>query len=151
VLRLNLSQLLTILEVVIHDPLYKWSLSPLQAQARRQQQTGGAPGGEAVAVSFIAPTRGAGGSPRGSPRGGNGGNGGGGQSHQQTAGGSSSSQDAAQRALLRIQNKLLGYVWIHLFVLFIIVLCCVSMYTHVSMLLFLTSSLTSCIYVCVYV
>ena len=31
VLRTNHASLLTILEVFIHDPLYKWALSPLQA------------------------------------------------------------------------------------------------------------------------
>jgi ataxia telangiectasia mutated family protein len=35
VLRENSIQLQTILEVVIHDPLYKWSLSPLQARKRQ--------------------------------------------------------------------------------------------------------------------
>ncbi|KAJ1408916.1 kinase-like domain-containing protein, partial [Ochromonadaceae sp. CCMP2298] len=37
VLRDNALQIMTILEVVIHDPLYKWSLSPLQA--RQKQNT----------------------------------------------------------------------------------------------------------------
>jgi ataxia telangiectasia mutated family protein len=35
VLRDNASQVMTILEVVIHDPLYKWSLSPLQARMKQ--------------------------------------------------------------------------------------------------------------------
>jgi tetratricopeptide (TPR) repeat protein len=39
VLRENSTQLLTILEVVIHDPLYKWSLSPLQARQKQQKGT----------------------------------------------------------------------------------------------------------------
>ena len=77
-----MSQLLTILEVVIHDPLYKWSLSPVQAEARRRKQLHGV-------GTFMT------------------------QSHAEgpgTVGGgvSSASQDAAQRALLRIQNKLQG-------------------------------------------
>ena len=37
VLRENTSQLLTILEVVIHDPLYQWSLSPLQVRQKQQK------------------------------------------------------------------------------------------------------------------
>lgn len=35
VLRLNTSLLLTILEVVIHDPFYKWRLSPKQGRQRQ--------------------------------------------------------------------------------------------------------------------
>jgi ataxia telangiectasia mutated family protein len=35
VLRSNASHLMTILDVVIHDPLYKWSLSPLQARMKQ--------------------------------------------------------------------------------------------------------------------
>jgi len=35
VLRDNSEQLLTILEVVVHDPLYKWCLSPVQARRRQ--------------------------------------------------------------------------------------------------------------------
>lgn len=35
VLRDNSLQIMTILEVVIHDPLYKWSLSPLQARMKQ--------------------------------------------------------------------------------------------------------------------
>lgn len=35
VLRNNSLHLMTILEVVIHDPLYKWSLSPLQARTKQ--------------------------------------------------------------------------------------------------------------------
>jgi hypothetical protein len=36
-LRENISQLLTILEVVIHDPLYKWCLSPEQLRLKQQK------------------------------------------------------------------------------------------------------------------
>jgi ataxia telangiectasia mutated family protein len=86
VLRLNLSQLLTILEVVIHDPLYKWSLSPLQAQTRRQLQQQGE-GQDAFQQAHFQQAQ---------------------QQHTAGGAGGSSSQDAAQRALLRIQNKLLG-------------------------------------------
>ena len=38
VLRAHSLQLLTILEVVIHDPLYKWSLSPNQMKMKQQKQ-----------------------------------------------------------------------------------------------------------------
>ena len=37
VLRQNLPSLLTILEVVIRDPLYKWTLSPLEARKRQEK------------------------------------------------------------------------------------------------------------------
>lgn len=98
VLRLNLSQLLTILEVVIHDPLYKWSLSPVQAQARRQQQNQQPGALGAGGDYFLAQLKGEGQLAGQAPR------------HTAGGGSGSSSQDAAQRALLRIQNKLLGYV-----------------------------------------
>ena len=55
VLRDQAPRLLTILEVVLHDPLYKWSLSPLQARARQ----GPALGGEEAAAGG-APRRGRG-------------------------------------------------------------------------------------------
>ena len=38
VLRCHSLQLLTILEVVIHDPLYKWSLSPNQVKLKQTKQ-----------------------------------------------------------------------------------------------------------------
>ena len=124
-LRLNLSQLLTILEVVIHDPLYKWSLSPVQLRARRQQQQqqqqqGGLAG---AGEPFLAPLK--------NTAGGGGG------------GGGSSSQDAAQRALLRIQNKLLGYVCVlgyacpNVFILSCSVYCIAAYSQDASMMKFL--------------
>jgi ataxia telangiectasia mutated family protein len=36
VLRKNTDSLLTILSAVVNDPLYKWSVSPLQASRRQQ-------------------------------------------------------------------------------------------------------------------
>lgn len=53
VLRSNVSQLLTILEVIIHDPLYKWTLSPLQARKRQ----GGISRHHAVAAESTAALR----------------------------------------------------------------------------------------------
>jgi len=38
VLRENQAALITIVEVFIHDPLYRWALSPLQALRRQQQE-----------------------------------------------------------------------------------------------------------------
>jgi len=38
VLRENMSQVLTILEVVVHDPLYKWSMSPVDHLSRRRKR-----------------------------------------------------------------------------------------------------------------
>ena len=38
VLRAKMNQLLTILEVVIHDPLYKWSISPIEATKRQRKR-----------------------------------------------------------------------------------------------------------------
>lgn len=40
VLRANSMALLTVLSVVIHDPLYKWSLSPAAARARQSKDPG---------------------------------------------------------------------------------------------------------------
>lgn len=45
VLRAHRDSLLTVLEVLIHDPLYKWAITPITAQ-RRQQAPHGAPGSE---------------------------------------------------------------------------------------------------------
>ena len=97
VLRGNMAQLLTILEVVIHDPLYKWSLSPVQANARRQRQLEAQTNQAAAnndAQSFF---------PLGDDKAA--------LREEKSERASSSSQDAAQRALLRVQNKLKGCVY----------------------------------------
>ena len=39
VLRKNADSLLTILSAVVNDPLYKWSVSPMQARRRQQRIT----------------------------------------------------------------------------------------------------------------
>jgi ataxia telangiectasia mutated family protein len=91
VLRLNYSQLLTILEVVIHDPLYKWSLSPVQVQARRRHQQHLGDMNDVHLSNYGGleqPTSD--------------------QLNGSHGVGGTSSQDAAQRALSRIQNKLQG-------------------------------------------
>ena len=57
VLRDNSSYLLTILEVIIHDPLYKWSLSPFEAQLKQAKQKEIAGGGEApLKLSLTSPS-----------------------------------------------------------------------------------------------
>jgi ataxia telangiectasia mutated family protein len=87
VLRDNALQIMTILEVVIHDPLYKWSLSPLQA--RMKQNT--VPDFQLNLASKATPQL------------------------QNTAVGTTTKQggsfgkDAAERTLMRIKNKLHGY------------------------------------------
>jgi hypothetical protein len=82
-LRQNMNQLITILEVVIHDPLYKWCLSPLQARNKQQMNNEITGTTTAAAAPTPGPAAAAG-------------------------GGSSSGTDAAKRALLRIKGKLQG-------------------------------------------
>ncbi|CAM9450755.1 unnamed protein product [Phaeothamnion confervicola] len=98
VLRGSSAALLTILEVFIHDPLYRWMLSPVDARLRQRQLDGGDKmgrrGGASASSHATAPT---------SAAGGGGGGGGGGGS------GGGSQMDAAERALLRIKQKLQGY------------------------------------------
>jgi serine-protein kinase ATM len=80
-LRHHTSQLMTILEVVIHDPLYKWCLSPLQARNKQINN-------EITTTSTTAASR---------------------QNEAKALhSSSSSSADAAKRALLRIKGKLQG-------------------------------------------
>jgi ataxia telangiectasia mutated family protein len=45
VLRTHKESLLTIVEVFIHDPLYKWALTPAGAQQRQAASLDGATGG----------------------------------------------------------------------------------------------------------
>jgi hypothetical protein len=45
VLRRHKEALLTVVEVVLHDPLYKWQMNPVKAQ-RRQQDLGAEDAGE---------------------------------------------------------------------------------------------------------
>ncbi|CBN77270.1 conserved unknown protein [Ectocarpus siliculosus] len=85
VLRSDAPSVLTILEVLLHDPLYRWMLSPLAARQRQQEEEkvggGGAAAEEAAAAMVAVAGEDAG------------------------VGG-----DAAQRALARIKHKLQGYV-----------------------------------------
>jgi hypothetical protein len=101
VLRESTVHILTILEVVMHDPLYKWSLSPQQAQRRQpslaldatlsrslQQQIFQGPGATTTPRSIFQ--AGAGG-------------------EGATAGGETSfGRDAGERALGRVRSKLQG-------------------------------------------
>jgi len=111
-LKNNTSKLLTILEVVIYDPLYKWSLSPIEARKKQELITADMDDSEKGMLlkdrrkdfktgSLKEKT-----APRGSNEG-----------HVHNDGledalnlnRNSSSQDAAARALLRIKDKLQGY------------------------------------------
>ena len=83
VLRGNASSLLTILSVFLHDPLFAWSLSPVQALAKQQ---GGKHGSDAIMVEDELALALA------------------------TASSSSPGNRDAQHALLQIQNKLQGVV-----------------------------------------
>lgn len=96
VLRQHARNLLTILEVVIHDPLYRWSLSPVQARTR---QGGDITDAAAAAAAMAAAGR---------------------QRRQQATVAStgdandgttrgSSGKDAAEKTLMRIRQKLQGY------------------------------------------
>lgn len=78
VLRENYSQILTILEVVIHDPLYKWTLSPMQARKKQNDDLDLKSDALIISRNLIVESNG------------------------------SSSKDAAKRTLLRIKNKLQG-------------------------------------------
>ncbi len=86
-LRMNSAQILTILEVVIHDPLYKWSLSPIEARNKQDKRTAAAmitavPNEDDTLVS----------GPAGS-----------------NSAPASAGRDAAERTLMRIRNKLQGF------------------------------------------
>eukprot|EP00899_Mesostigma_viride_P015595 jgi/Mesvir1/24036/Mv10774-RA.1 len=81
VMQANKESLLTIIEVFIHDPLYRWALSPLKALQRQREQ--GDPG--ASAIDQVAGGRGG-----------------------EVTDAKDTNRDAA-RALLRIKQKLEGY------------------------------------------
>jgi len=89
VLRDNTESLLIILEVFMHDPLYKWMLSPLKARAKQKGEEG-----ESLLSSHSESSRlsGEAGVPVGV-----------------TIGSSSDESDAARRVLTRIKQKLQGY------------------------------------------
>lgn len=97
VMRENTLPLLTILEVVIHDPLYKWNLSPLQARRRQNEHDQGA----SLATTEVRGVKG------GMDSGQGGGSGMGAGSLRQLKGGFG--RDMAQRALTRIKAKLQGF------------------------------------------
>ena len=88
-LRTNSAQILTILEVVIHDPLYKWSLSPVEARNKQDKKRGTAPLIAAPTTLTDEGTL---------------------MSTGRTTGVTTSAgRDAAERTLMRIRNKLQGY------------------------------------------
>ncbi|CAM9360080.1 unnamed protein product, partial [Sphacelaria rigidula] len=91
VLRSDAPSVLTILEVLLHDPLYKWMLSPLAARQRQQDESraenGGNRGGVASVVAAAAEAA----------------------AGAEDAEDSGVGGDAAQRALARIKHKLQGY------------------------------------------
>lgn len=93
VLRSDTPSVLTILEVLLHDPLYKWMLSPLAARRRQQDDRSSGNSGEGGALA--AATAAAVAQEEAS---------GGGLRDDSGVGG-----DAAQRALARIKHKLQGY------------------------------------------
>lgn len=96
VLRSDAPSVLTILEVLLHDPLYRWMLSPLAARQRQQEEEkagggdSGGGGGRGAAAAASASAAAAASEAVAEEDPGVGG-------------------DAAQRALARIKHKLQGY------------------------------------------
>lgn len=93
VLRSDAPSVLTILEVLLHDPLYKWMLSPLAARQRQQEDRSSGNSGEGGALAAAAAAA---------------------VAQEEASGGASRDDsgvggDAAQRALARIKHKLQGY------------------------------------------
>ncbi|KAK9806879.1 hypothetical protein WJX72_005975 [[Myrmecia] bisecta] len=82
VLRANKESLLTIIEVFIHDPLYKWALTPMGAQQRQKDSLGGEEGGGGEGLEVAS-------SPAGEA-------------------GTTLANADAERALLRVKQKLDG-------------------------------------------
>jgi ataxia telangiectasia mutated family protein len=110
VIRKNASQVLTICEVVIHDPLYKWSLSPLEARKKQEGTKIGKGKGKAARdgsdkAAGAGTAASGGGETIGGPSDANGAvipGGGGGGAHQVH-------RDAAERMLMTLKSKLQGY------------------------------------------
>jgi serine-protein kinase ATM len=89
VLRENMSQVITILEVVIHDPLYKWSMSPVEVENRRRKR--GSDGTEVFFPLKDGTTREKAGE------------------FEENARQTKLRKDIANRTLMRIRNKLQGF------------------------------------------
>lgn len=97
VLRSESPSVLTILEVLLHDPLYRWMLSPLAARQRQQEEEkagdgnggGGRRGSGAAALAAAAAAA---------------------DNEALVVEDAGVGEDAAQRALARIKHKLQGYV-----------------------------------------
>ena len=95
VLRSDAPSVLTILEVLLHDPLYRWMLSPLAARQRQQdEEKGSYRGGNGAGVKPPEAAAAAAADAAAAAAAEDAGVGG----------------DAAQRALVRIKHKLQGYV-----------------------------------------
>ena len=84
VLRDNTQQIMVILEVVMHDPLYKWSLSPLQARMKQKSEFQIMKGRKKSISPNAAST------------------------YSLNQNKTSFGKDAAERTLIRIKNKLQG-------------------------------------------
>lgn len=95
-LRSHKEALLTVVEVVLHDPMYKWQMTPVKAQ-RRQQDPIAADGGGAAAATPAGPAAGAASSGAASSAGGPAG-----------SGAAAIGNADAERAVLRVKQKLEG-------------------------------------------
>uniref|UniRef100_K3WAJ2 non-specific serine/threonine protein kinase n=1 Tax=Globisporangium ultimum (strain ATCC 200006 / CBS 805.95 / DAOM BR144) TaxID=431595 RepID=K3WAJ2_GLOUD len=89
-LRKKSASVVTILEVFVHDPLYRWTLSPLKALRIQKEENGSTVSSRSSSntdnssVSTL-------------------------DAEQQGAGGGGNNNDAAARALIRVKQKLEGY------------------------------------------
>lgn len=90
VLRENASALLTILSAVVADPLYKWNLTPRQARNKQRGEDDEGSEAEQVAVEQEKKVANQ-------------------ESEQNSAATNDQANDAAVRALARIQEKLQGF------------------------------------------
>ena len=108
VLRRHREALLTVVGVVLHDPLYRWQMNPVKAQRRQQQQSGG--GGAGGAEGGEGGGGGGDGAAAGTETAGEAG----GTAGAGTAGGAAGTDGAAlgnadaARAVLRVKQKLEG-------------------------------------------
>lgn len=98
VLRDSWLQLLTIIEVVIHDPLYKWSLSPVQA---RNRQKSSEPDDDRAHSRDNNASKGSANNDNGNDNNDN-------DPTSRFHATKSFSRDAAERTIMRMKNKLLG-------------------------------------------
>ena len=104
VLRANSAAILTILDVFMHDPLYKWTLSPLKALSFQRERGDGEDGGGAGGAGGAGGGAGGAGGSRGG--GSAGGLRKGTMSRSMSNGAAEGTTDAAARALVRLKQKL---------------------------------------------